>query len=89
VLVEHLRHEALVANGDDIAAVGGGRDPCRLLAAVLQREQREIGEARDIVIGGVDPEDAAFITRTVAVVVHRVHVSGQAWRRARRKELTG
>jgi hypothetical protein len=43
LLVEHLVDQPLVAHGHDVAALRG-RDPGRLLAAVLERVQREVGE---------------------------------------------
>ena len=68
VLLEHLRDEAERALGDDVAAVVGGRDPRGLLPAMLQRVQREVGEARDVVLGTVDPEHPALVPRSVALV---------------------
>ena len=47
-----------------------GRDPGRFLAAVLEREQREVGEPGDVVLGRVDPEDAALVAWAVAMIVH-------------------
>ena len=47
---------------------GGGGDPGRLLAAVLEREQREVREPGDVVSGRVDPEDAALVARSVAMI---------------------
>ena len=44
--------------------------PGRLLAAVLEREQREVGETGDVVSGRIDPEDAALVAGSVAMVVH-------------------
>ena len=35
---------------------------------MLQRVQREVREAGDVVIGCVDPEDAALVARSVATV---------------------
>ena len=67
LLVEHLRDEAEVADGHDVAGVGG-RDPGRLLAAVLQREQREVREPGDVRLGRVHAEDAALVARSVAMV---------------------
>src|SRR5262249_57903700 len=57
-LVEHLRDEAELLLGRDPAAVTDG-DAGRLLAAVLQRVQREVGEPRDVAVRRVDAEDAA------------------------------
>ena len=42
----------------DAAAVAD-RDAGRLLAAVLQRVEREVGQPRDVAVGRVDAEDAA------------------------------
>ena len=44
-----------------------GRDPGRLLAAVLEREEREVGEPGDVVLGRVDAEHAALVARAVAI----------------------
>ena len=52
------------------AAARRGRDPGRLLAAVLERVQREVREARDVVSRRVDAEDTALVARSVAMVVH-------------------
>ena len=71
VLAEDLRDEAERALGDDVAAVVGGRDPRRLLAAVLERVEGEVREAGDVVLGRVDAEDAALVTRSVAMVEGR------------------
>ena len=58
LLVEHLRDEAEVAQRGQPAVLGDG-DARRLLAAVLQREEPEVREPRDVAVGGVDAEDAA------------------------------
>ena len=58
LLVEDLGDEAEVAQ-DGEAALVGDRDPRRLLAAVLEREEPEVGEAGDVALGRVDAEDAA------------------------------
>ncbi len=50
LLVEDLRHEALVADRED-AAVRGGGDAGRLLPAVLQCVEREVGEPRHLAAG--------------------------------------
>ena len=52
LLVEDLADEAEVAQGHDVAVLGGG-DARRLLPAVLKRVQREVREAGDVVLGGV------------------------------------
>ena len=56
--VEDLRHEAEVAHRGQPAALGDG-DPRGLLAAVLQRVEPEVAEARDVTAGRADSEDAA------------------------------
>ena len=66
LLVEDLGDEAAVAQGGDVAALAGG-DPGRLLAAVLQRVEAEVGEAGDVVPGCVYAEDPAFVARAIAV----------------------
>jgi hypothetical protein len=58
LLAEDLRDEAHVAKSGDAARVGD-RDPGRLLAAVLQGEEPEVREARDVAVGCVDAEDPA------------------------------
>ena len=58
LLVEHLRHEAEVAHRRQAPLLGDG-DPRGLLPAVLQREQPEVREPRDVAVGGVNAEDAA------------------------------
>ena len=42
--------------------------PGRLLAAVLERVEREVGEPRDLRLGRVYAEDAALVARSVAIV---------------------
>ena len=64
-LVEHLRHEPELARGHDLAAVDG-RDPGRLLPAVLERVQREVREPGDVGFRRVDAEDAALVARALA-----------------------
>src|SRR5918999_170049 len=66
LLVEDLGDEAEVAHGHDVALVGG-RDAGGLLAAVLERVEREVGEAGDVVLRRIDAEDAALVARTVAI----------------------
>ena len=60
LLVEDLRDEAHVAEHGQPAAVGDG-DAGRLLAAVLEREEAEVREARDVALGRADAEDAAHL----------------------------
>ena len=45
-----------------------GRDAGGLLAAVLERVQREVGETGDVAPGRADTEDAALVARSVAEV---------------------
>ena len=66
LLVEDLGDEPGVAQGRDVAALTG-RDPGRLLAAVLERVQREIGEPGDLAPGRVDAEDPAFVAGAIAI----------------------
>src|SRR5690348_2121055 len=73
VLVEDLRHQALVTDRQDIAAPRRGGDARRLLSPVLKCEQREVREAGDVMTGTVDPEDAAFVAWPVAMVGVRGH----------------
>ena len=68
VLVEDLADEAEVALGHDVAASRAHGDPRGLLAAVLERVEREVGEPGDVVPGRVDAEDAALVARSVAIV---------------------
>ncbi len=49
LLVEDLRDEAHVAEHREPALVGG-RDARRLLAAMLQREEAEVRDARDVTL---------------------------------------
>ena len=68
VLLEDLVDQAQRALRDDVATAVGCGDARRLLAAMLQGVEREVGQARDVVLGGVDPEDAALVARAVALV---------------------
>ena len=82
LLVEDLRDEAEVAQRRQPAVLGDG-DPRRLLAAVLEREQAEVGEARDVAFGGVDAEHAAHQAATCPIWTKprepsRGEVSGRA-----------
>ena len=56
LLVEDLRDEAHVADDRHPARVGH-RDPRRLLPAVLEREQAEVRETRDVPLLRTDAED--------------------------------
>ena len=58
LLVEHLRDEPEIAQRGEPARLRHG-DARRLLAAVLQREEPEVREPRDVAVGGVDAEHAA------------------------------
>ena len=58
LLVEHLGDEPQVAQPRQ-PPVLGDRDAGRLLSAMLEREEPEVREARDIAVGSVDAEDAA------------------------------
>ena len=49
-----------------MAALAAG-DAGRLLAAVLERVEREVGQPGHIVAGGVDPEDPALVAGAVAI----------------------
>ena len=67
LLVEDLVDQALIAHGHDVAALAG-RDAGRLLPTVLQRVEREVGEAGDFSTGSDYAEDAALIAWAIAVV---------------------
>ena len=58
LLVEDLGDEAHVAQDGQAALVGDG-DPGGLLAAVLEREEPEVGHPRHVALRRADPEDAA------------------------------
>ena len=51
----------------------GGGDPGRLLATVLEREQREVGEPGDVALRREDAEDATLVARPVPVVEISIH----------------
>ena len=76
LLVEHLRDESGLAQRRDVAALAGG-NAGRLLPAMLERVEREVGEARDVMPRRVDAEDSTFIARTVALVERRLNQVGQ------------
>ena len=67
LLVEDLAHQAQVAQGHDVAVARAG-DARGLLAAVLERVEREVGQPRNVVLGRVYPEDPALVARAVAAV---------------------
>ncbi len=73
-LVEDLADQAEVAQGHDVP-VAGARDPGGLLAAVLEGEEGEVGQARNVVLGRVNPEHAALVARPVAVVEVGLHAT--------------
>ena len=60
LLVEDLRDQAEILEHHDLRAVGD-RDARGLLAAVLEGEQAEVGELRDLLAGRPDTEDTAFL----------------------------
>ncbi len=66
VFVEDLGDQSGVAHGGDVAALAGG-DAGRLLTAMLERVQAEVGQARNVVSGCEDSEDATFVSRSIAV----------------------
>ena len=68
LLVEDLVDEAEVAQGHDVTAYVRGGDAGGFLPAVLQCVQREVGQARDVVAGRVDPEHSALVTRPLAAI---------------------
>ena len=58
LLVEDLRHEPHIAQGRQPTFVGD-RNPGRLLAAVLEREQAEVSQTCDVALGRPDSEQPA------------------------------
>jgi hypothetical protein len=72
LLVEDLRDEAHVAEHGQPALVGDG-DSGRFLAAVLEREEPEEGDARDVALRGADAEHSAH-----QATVPSSRVSGQS-----------
>ena len=83
VLVEDLGDQALVADRHDAPAAGRGGDPGRLLPAVLEGEQGEVGEARDVMARRIYAEHAALVARPVAMIVRRRHGADTSCRSAR------
>ena len=69
LLVEDLGDEAHVAQDGQAAAVGDG-DARGLLPAVLEGEQAEVRDARDVALGGANAEDTAHLG-VVACLPHR------------------
>ena len=69
VLGEHLADEPELAARDDVPAAVGRGDARGLLAAVLERVQREVRQTRHLVTGRVQSEHSALVARSVT---HRV-----------------
>ena len=65
-LVEDLRDQAHVLVDQDLTAVAD-RDAGRLLAAVLQRVQPEVGQLGDVLARRPDPEHAAVVLGSLVV----------------------
>ncbi len=59
-LVEDLADEPEVLVDEDVVAVGD-RDAGGFLAAMLLREETEVGEAGDVVAGRPHPEQPALV----------------------------
>ena len=66
LLVEDLGDEAELAQRGDVAALAGG-DARRLLPAVLERVEAEVGEAGDVAAGGEYAKNPAFVARAIAI----------------------
>ena len=81
-LVEDLRDQAHVLVDQDLPAVAD-RDAGRLLAAVLQRVEPEVGELGDVLAGGPDSEDAAGVLGSAIVWVEIVGQTPISARHAR------
>ena len=58
--VEDLRDQAHVLVDEDLATIRG-RDPCRLLPAMLERVEAEVGQLGDLLAGRPHPENSAGI----------------------------
>jgi hypothetical protein len=71
VLLEDLVDEAQGTLRDDVAALVGGGDAGRFLPPVLEGVQREVGEPRNVVLRGVDPEHATLVPRSFPLVEKR------------------
>ena len=82
-LVEDLGDQAHVLVDQDLAAVAD-RDAGRLLAAVLERVEAEVGELGDVLAGGPDAEDAAGVLGSAVLGVEVVRQRPSPRRRARR-----
>ena len=81
LVVEDLGDQAKVLVDEDLGAVGGG-DAGRLLAAVLEGVQAEVGQAGDLLARGPDAEDTALLAwrglELVGVVVGQGRQAGDA-----------
>ncbi len=84
LLVEHVGDEAHLAEHGEMATVRD-RDPRRLLAAVLKREQPEVRETRDVPLLGADAEDSthqSVLSHGAAQAIERHSQEGTAARLA-------
>ena len=68
VLLEDLVDEAQLALGDDVAAASAAAMPADSWPRCWSAYSAKYGEAGDVVPGRVDPEDAALVARSVALV---------------------
>src|SRR5207237_10919732 len=84
VLAEDLAHQPELAARDDVAAPVSRRDAGRLLAAVLQRVERKVGQTRHLVTGRIQAEHPALMPRSVTYHEHKLAVLMRTTRRARR-----
>jgi hypothetical protein len=85
LLVEDLRDEPELTKGRDVAALAGG-DAGRLLSAVLERIEPEVGETCDVAAGRVYAEDPALIARAIAIGNVETRV-GHVWMELIRRRL--
>ena len=79
LLVEDLAHQPQPLVQREPRAIAGG-DPGRLLAAMLQRVQADVGEARHRVARGVDADHAALLARAVGIEDGQVLGGRVPWR---------
>jgi hypothetical protein len=77
LLVEDLRDQPRLAKRRDVPALAGG-DAGRLLTAVLERVEREVRVAGDVVAGRVHAEHPALVARSVAIGNVVVPLTGNA-----------
>ena len=77
LLVEDARDEAHLAQDRQVPALGDG-DPCRLLPAVLECEQAEVREPRDVPLGRADPEHPAHGRAAESAARSRATIPGAA-----------